>query len=154
MPRSNYQPSRIAGAIGAVNRFNPAARITGAALGRVGVSRDSIAGQVFNVGGHGIHEAMASRMAHSAAGRAVTHVAGKMAANDPIVRGIAKAAERRGLVKQGSTAHKALGLNRQAGGLAGVIEGMRKKSAGQTMTGRVKNAQFEAKHRRVHGRFV
>jgi len=160
MPRHEQDlglAGRVAGVVGRVNRFNPGARIAGAVAGRVGVSHDSLLGKALNVNQQhhaSIHEAMASHMANSRAGKALAHAAGALSSRDPIIRGLAKHAQARGLVGHGTTAAMALGLDRKAAGLAGVIEGMRKKSAHNTLAGKVKNAQFEAKHKRVHGRFA
>ena len=160
MPRQEQNlgfAGRIASAAGRINRFNPGARVAGAVLGRAGVSHDSLVGKALNINQThhaSIHEAMASHMANSRAGKALAHAAGALSSRDPIIRGLAKHAQARGLVGHGTTAAMALGLDRKAAGLAGVIEGMRKKSAHNTLAGKVKNAQFEAKHKRVHGRFA
>ena len=157
MPQNLGFAGRIASAVGRVNRFNPAARVAGAVAGRVGVSNDSIVGKAFNVGGPGhasIHEAMAHRMAHSRVGKAVAHASGAVTSRDPIIRGLAKKAQAHGLVGRDTAASHALGLHHKAGGLAGAIEGMRRKASKGSMANAVKNAQFESKHRRVHGKFA
>lgn len=153
MPQNLGFAGRIASAVGRVNRFNPAARVAGAVAGRVGVSNDSLVGKAFNVNGPG-HASIHEAMAHSRVGKAVAHASGKLASRDPIIRGLAKKAQAHGLVGRDSTASHALGLHNKAGGLAGAIEGMRRKAGKGSMANAVKNAQFESKHRRVHGKFA
>lgn len=126
--------------------------LTGAALGAVGAGAGALPGAGVGAAmgllrgalsgtAQVIHEEFITKMAHHSAKRA-------------LARGVSQAKrEATSTEKKPRTPKAAASL----GGAHNVAEAIqRRKSAAKsaTLAGRVKNAQFEAKHRRVHGRFV